>query len=92
MGRIYRTAYSDLWRSYDQTLENMDQQFIKALSEIIREEITGKKEVTIDGLGVFKPVHQKQFQHQFEDGRVVMMPPKDKIAFVPDKKLEDDNE
>lgn len=70
----------------------MNQQFLGALSEIIRDEITKKNEVTIDGLGVFKPDHQKQFQQQFDDGRVVMMPPKDKVAFVPDKKLVYDSE
>lgn len=64
----------------------MDQQFLSALSVIIREEIAKKNEVIIDGLGIFKPQHRKQFQQQFDDGRVVMMPPKDEIVFIPDKK------
>lgn len=70
----------------------MGQQILGALAELIREEITKKNEVTIDGLGVFKPEHQKQYQKQFEDGRVVMMPPKDKIIFIPDKKMVNDSE
>lgn len=62
----------------------MDQQFTEAFIEILREEITRKKEVHVEGLGVFKPKHQKQFQQQYDNGRVVMMPPKDKISFTPD--------
>lgn len=70
----------------------MDQEFLGALAEVIREELTKKNEVTIDGLGVFKPEHQKQYQQQFDDGRVVMMPPKDKITFIPDKTFVNDSE
>lgn len=70
----------------------MDQQILEALKEIVREEVVKENEVVIDGLGVFKPEHQKQYQRQFDDGRVVMMPPKDKITFVPDKKFVDDSE
>lgn len=70
----------------------MDQKFLGAFSEILREEITKKNEVSVDGLGVFKPEHKKQYQKQFDDGRVVMMPPKDGITFVADKKLMNDSE
>lgn len=70
----------------------MDQEFLGTLAEVIREELTKKNEVTIDGLGVFKPEHQKQYQQQFDDGRVVMMPPKDKITFIPDKTFVNDSE
>lgn len=70
----------------------MDQQVLGALKEIIREEITKNNEIVFDGLGVFKPSHQKQYQKQFDDGRVVMMPPKDKITFVADKKFVNDSE
>lgn len=70
----------------------MDQEFLGALAEVIREELTKKNEVTIDGLGVFKPEHQKQYQQQFDDGRVVMIPPKDKITFIPDKTFVNDSE
>lgn len=70
----------------------MGQQILGALTEIIREELARKNEVTIDGLGIFKSEHQKQYQKQFDDGRVVMMPPKDKITFIPDKKIVNDSE
>lgn len=65
----------------------MDQQFLRAFSEVIREQIVQKNEITVEGLGVFKSEHRKQFQQQFDDGRVVMMPPKNQIRFIPDKRL-----
>lgn len=70
----------------------MDQDILGVLTEIIREEVTKKNEVVIEGLGVFKSSHQKQYQKQFDDGRVVMMPPKDEIIFVADKKFVNDSE
>lgn len=62
----------------------MDKQFIKAFSEVVRQEVARKNEVRLDGIGAFRYRHQKQFQKQFENGRVVMMPPKDTIAFTPE--------
>lgn len=62
----------------------MDKEFLDALSDVIRETITQKDEVSIDGLGVFKPRHRKQFQEQYDNGRVVMMPPADSLQFIPD--------
>lgn len=62
----------------------MDQQFLKAFSEIVREQIVRKNEVKVEGVGSFQFKHQKQFQKQFKNGRVVMMPPKDTIRFVPE--------
>lgn len=63
----------------------MEKEFIHAFSEVIREQIDLKHNITIEGLGVFKFSHQKQFQQRYDDGRVVMMPPKDHITFIPDK-------
>ncbi len=62
----------------------MDKQFLKAFSEIVREEVARKNEVQLDGVGRFEFQHQKQFQKQFDSGRVVMMPPKDTITFIPE--------
>ena len=70
----------------------MDQQILEAFAEIIREEITGKNEVNIPGLGVFKPAHRKQFQQQYDNGRVVMMPPEDQIRFIADNNFKNDRE
>ena len=65
----------------------MDQdKFIEALSAVVREQIGRKNQVHIEGIGVFKPVHKTQYQQQFQDGRVVMVPPEDTIEFVPDSK------
>jgi len=62
----------------------MNKEFLKAFSEIVREQIVRKNEVKVDGVGSFRFKHKKQFQKQFENGRVVMMPPKDTITFVPE--------
>lgn len=62
----------------------MDKQFLKAFSEVVREEVAQKNEVQIEGVGRFEFEHQKQFQKQYDNGRVVMMPPKDTITFVPE--------
>ncbi|WP_171032885.1 HU family DNA-binding protein [Fodinibius saliphilus] len=62
----------------------MDNEFIKAFSEVVREEVIRKNEVQVDGIGSFQFEHRKQFQKQHENGRVVMMPPKDTINFEPE--------
>lgn len=60
----------------------MEKKFLKAFADVVREEIARKNKVKINGLGIFKLEHQKQFQKQYENGRVVMMPPKDRIRFI----------
>jgi nucleoid DNA-binding protein len=62
----------------------MDKEFLKAFSEVIREEVAQKNDVQLEGVGRFEFEHQKQFQKQYDNGRVVMMPPKDTITFVPE--------
>ncbi|MDZ7716574.1 MAG: HU family DNA-binding protein [Balneolaceae bacterium] len=62
----------------------MDQTFLKAFAEVIKEKISQKQPVEIEGLGVFRVEHQKQYQQQFDNGRVVMMPPKDQVLFKED--------
>lgn len=63
----------------------MENEFAEAIGEVIREEVARGNEVEIRGLGTFRLEHRNQYQKQFEDGRVVMMPPRDRIAFIPDK-------
>lgn len=63
----------------------MDKKFIKAFAEVIREQIARKDAVKLKGVGTFSYKHRKQFQQQYEDGRVVMMPPKDTIVFTPER-------
>ena len=60
----------------------MEKKFLKAFADVVREEVNRKNKVKINGLGTFKLEHQKQFQKQYENGRVVMMPPKDRIRFI----------
>lgn len=62
----------------------MEKEFLSAFADIIREQVVQKNEVQISDLGVFKREHVSQFQEQFADGRVVMMPPKDEIRFIPE--------
>ncbi|MEL7833301.1 HU family DNA-binding protein [Fodinibius sp. Rm-B-1B1-1] len=62
----------------------MDKEFLQAFSEIVREEVSRKNDVYLEGIGRFAFEHQKQFQKQFDSGRVVMMPPKDTITFIPE--------
>lgn len=62
----------------------MNEKFLKAFSEVVRQEVARKNEVHVDGIGAFRHQHQKQFQKQFENGRVVMMPPRDTISFIPE--------
>lgn len=64
----------------------MDEQFLKAFSEVVRQEVARKNEVRLEGVGAFRHHHQKQFQKQFDNGRVVMMPPKDTILFIPENR------
>lgn len=62
----------------------MNKEFIKAFSEVVREEVSQKNKVELEGVGHFAFEHKKQFQKQYDNGRVVMMPPKDTITFVPE--------
>jgi len=66
----------------------MDNEFLKAFSEVVRDEVAQKNEVQLDGVGSFKFQHRKQFQKQYDNGRVVMMPPEDTISFIPENKQE----
>lgn len=62
----------------------MDKAFLQAFREVVREQVLQKNEVRLDGLGRFRFEHRNQFQKQYEDGRVVMMPPRDTITFIPE--------
>ncbi|MDZ7772662.1 MAG: HU family DNA-binding protein [Balneolaceae bacterium] len=62
----------------------MEKAFLQAFREVVREQVLRKNEVHLDGLGYFRFEHRNQFQKQYDDGRVVMMPPRDTITFNPD--------
>lgn len=59
----------------------MDKEFVKALRETIREQVIRKNSIEIDGLGLFEPVHEEQREEKTADGKVVMMPPRDRVEF-----------
>lgn len=47
----------------------------------MREQFINKNRVEIEGLGHFEVVHREQYQKQFDNGRVLMMPPEDVLEF-----------
>lgn len=62
----------------------MDDKFLQAFIEVVRNQISHHCDVELEGVGVLRMDHQKQYQQQYQDGRVVMMPPKDTIEFIPE--------
>lgn len=69
----------------------MKKLFIQKFKEIIREQIAEGNQVNIEGLGKFEKVHEKQEQKKYENGRVVMLPPRDKVEFQSEIKQQNDN-
>ena len=65
----------------------MTKEFLEAFSVVIRDQVMIKKTVEISGLGTFKVVHFNQQQEQRADGTSVMMPPRDAIEFIAEKKI-----
>jgi len=59
----------------------MEKIFLKAFKETIREELLSNNMVQIDGFGRFEKVHQNQRQKKYENGRIVLLPPRDMITF-----------
>ncbi len=68
----------------------MNNKFIKAFREVVREEVVKKNKVQIEGLGRFEIQHNKQHQKKMENGQVLMMPPEDVVIFTPEN--QDNNE
>ena len=69
----------------------MDDQFLEAFAEVVREQVAHQTDVQLEGLGTFRLDHHKQYQQQYNDGRIVMMPPRDSIKFVADNNWIDEN-
>jgi len=70
----------------------MEPLFIHTLKNIIREEVAKNNSVKIDGLGEFYKTHIKQTQKKYDDGQILILPPKDTIEFKPENDLENDNQ
>lgn len=62
----------------------MDSSFLEAFRTVMRKQLIKKNVIHIEGVGQFKGEHQKQHQKQFDNGRVVLMPPRDTVRFVPE--------
>ena len=69
----------------------MDTKFIKALKEVLREQLVKKHSVDIEGLGLFEVKHYEQHQKRFSNGKVVMMPPADVLEFKSNITVSDEN-
>ena len=69
----------------------MEPAFIKSLTQVIKEQLVKNNRVSIEGLGQFRKVHQTQEQKKLDDGRIVMMPPKDTIEFKPEISQKNDH-
>lgn len=63
----------------------MDKEFIQHFSEVIREQLVDNNPVQLEDIGTFSQEHRKQSQQQYNDGRVVMVPPQNTIVFTPEK-------
>lgn len=59
----------------------MDAIFVIAFKEVLREQFVKKNDVDIEGLGLFSVKHHKQYQKKFENGKVVLMPPRNVLEF-----------
>jgi len=55
----------------------------KALKEVILSSIHQGKSVTVEGLGTFRKSHIKSQEKVWTDGRIFLMPPADRIEFMP---------
>lgn len=69
----------------------MEPRFIKNFIKVVKEQVAKDNRIQIDGFGQFLKVHQTQTQKKLDDGRVVLMPPKDKIEFKPEIPQTNDN-
>lgn len=70
----------------------MEPLFIKKLKDVIREQVANNNRVMIDGIGEFYKVHHKQTHKKYDDGRVVLLPPRDMIKFEPELKQQNDDQ
>ncbi|MFO7845192.1 MAG: HU family DNA-binding protein [Balneolaceae bacterium] len=69
----------------------MEPEFIKGFTQVIKEQLVKNNRVSIEGLGEFRKVHKTQEQKKLDDGRVMMMPPKDTIEFKPEISQQNDH-
>lgn len=63
----------------------MDKEFIQHFSEVVREQLVANNSIQLENIGTFSQKHRKQSQQKYDDGRVVMRPPRNTIVFTPEK-------
>jgi len=62
-----------------------DKETEKKIIDILAAQLKKHHQIHVNGLGTFTVEHKKQNQHQESDGRIVMTPPADIIAFTPEQ-------
>ncbi|MEX2641107.1 MAG: HU family DNA-binding protein [Balneolales bacterium] len=62
----------------------MDKDFTKAMVDELKNQLIEGYTVSIKGLGSFALIHVKQSQKQDSAGRVMLLPPEDRIRFTPE--------
>lgn len=60
-------------------------QLSAALADLIQEMLTTNRELRAPGLGVFRVHHEPSQIERGEDGEVSLRPPRDLIAFMPER-------
>lgn len=70
----------------------MEPLFLNNFIQVIKEQVARDNRVQIEGLGQFFKVHEIQAQKKSEDGRVVLIPPKDRIEFKPEISQQNDDQ
>lgn len=59
-------------------------QVVAVLADLVREAVSRGDEVHVPGLGTFHVEHRSSHIEEQPDGRVLMKPPRDEVAFTPE--------
>ncbi|MEX0773659.1 MAG: HU family DNA-binding protein [Balneolales bacterium] len=62
----------------------MEHDIAQAIGKVLKAQLLDGNNVNIKGLGSFAVVHKKQTQKQDDAGRVMLLPPEDRIKFTPE--------
>lgn len=60
------------------------EQVASVLADIVHDALTRGESVRVPGLGAFDVRHQSSRLDEQPDGRIVLEPPRDEIAFIPE--------
>ncbi len=73
------------WTNFALVTNMTDKATEKKIIDVLAGELKKHHQIQVNGLGTFSVEHKKQDQHQESDGRIVMTPPADIIAFTPEQ-------